>query len=239
MFSAERGLGNSGERFEIGKILGLKRSDIGAKREALDFGHNRSMSRAILLLLIALPLTPAPSKLDRLPPEQKIGMIQAGKVPPGTNLSFPEMELNRYLEMKAKQVVGEGLRKPRVEIEQGRATGYALVDFVKIRHAKGQDLGWLMRRLLEGEHPVRVTGRLKSANGVARVDLDTVEIGGSGLKGRALDLLIRTFVLPLYPDAKVGQEFELGYDVDRIELKPGMAVVTMAGKQGRALQAAR
>jgi hypothetical protein len=197
------------------------------------------MSRVIPLLLVALSLTSAPAKLDKLPPEIKIGMIQAGKVPPGAQLSFPQQDLNRYVEKKAKEVVGEGLREPRVEIEQGRATGYAFVDFVKLRQAKGQDLGWLMRKLLDGEHPVKVTGRLESAKGIARVDLDKVEIGGNGLRGRALELLIRTFVLPLYPDAKVGQEFELGYDVDRIELKPGVAVVTMAGKPpGRALRAA-
>jgi hypothetical protein len=197
------------------------------------------MSRVIPLLLVALSLTSAPAKLDKLPPEIKIGMIQAGKVPPGAQISFPQQDLNRYVEKKAKEVVGEGLREPRVEIEQGRATGYAFVDFVKLRHAKDQDLGWLMRRLLDGEHPVKVTGRLESAKGIARVDLDKVEIGGNGLRGRALELLIRTFVLPLYPDAKVGQEFELGYDVDRIELKPGVAVVTMAGKpSGRALRAA-
>ena len=86
----------------------------------------------------------------------------------------------------------------------------------------------------ELERQIRVEGRVASNNGTARVDLDVVQVGGASLKGRALDLLVRTFVLPLYPNAKVGSQFELGYNVDRIELKQGLAQVTMAPQKPKA-----
>jgi len=182
----------------------------------------------LLLFCLALPVVPATSKYDRLPAQKKIELIEQGKLPKGTQLVFAERELNTYLEQKAAEVVGEGLRNPRVELSAGRATGYAMVDFVKMRHAQGAELNWLFSMLLEGEHPVKVVGKVESRDGSARVDLETVTVGDNSIKGRALDLLIRTFVTPLYPDAKVGQSFELGYNVDRIELRPGQARVVMA-----------
>jgi hypothetical protein len=189
------------------------------------------MRRVILLLLLVMPLQPAPSKLDRLPVQQKIDYIEEGKVPPGTLLTFGEREINGFLLKKAKEKVPEGLRDPKVVIKDGAAEGTAYVDFVKMRHAQGTDMNWLMRKLLQGEHPITISGRLTSKNGLAKVDLDRVEIGGSSIRGRALDLLVSTFVNPLYPSAKVGQVFELGYNMDRIELKQGIAHVVMAPRK--------
>lgn len=176
-------------------------------------------------------LAAAQSRYDRLPAQQKIDMISEGKIPAGTHLQFPQQDVNAYLIAKAREVVPDGLKDPTVEIQDGRATGRATVNFVKMRQAQGQDLNWLLSRLLQGEHPIKVTGRIQSSNGRARVDLDQVEIGGSAIKGRAIELLVRTFVAPLYPQAKVGESFELGYNMDRIELKPGVAHVILAGKQ--------
>lgn len=184
-----------------------------------------SMKLAVLLPLLTVALLPAPTNIDRLPAAQKIDLIENKKVPLGTTLNFREQELNSYFAGKAKEIVPDGLRNPVVVIRDGKATGSAKVDFVKMRHAQGADLGWLMQRLLTGEHPVQVVGTLKSSNGTARVDIEHLDVGGVTLKGRALDLLIRTFVHPLYPNVKVGETFELGYNLDRIELKPGIASV--------------
>ncbi|MCC6389742.1 MAG: hypothetical protein IT167_03985, partial [Bryobacterales bacterium] len=130
------------------------------------------MKRAVLLLLLVFPLQPATSRYDRLPPQRKIDLIEQGKIPPGTQVVFGEKELNSFLATKAREVVPEGLRDTRIEIGDGKATGYAMVDFVKMRQAQGQDLNWLMSRLLDGEHPITVVGRIASNRGIARVDLE-------------------------------------------------------------------
>lgn len=191
------------------------------------------MKHAVLLLALTLPLAPATSRFDAMPTQRKIDLIEQGRIPAGTLLTFEERELNTFLQKKAKEVIPDGLREPHLTLSEGRATGKAYVDFVKMRHTQGEDMNWLMSSLLKGEYPIRVEGRVVSSNGTARVDLDVVQVGGASLKGRALDLLVRTFVLPLYPNAKVGSQFELGYNVDRIELKPGQAQVTMAPKKAR------
>ncbi|MBL8177457.1 MAG: hypothetical protein JNK48_22460 [Bryobacterales bacterium] len=189
------------------------------------------MQRAVLLLALALPMTSATSRYDAMPTQRKIDLIEQGRIPAGTMLTFEERELNVYLQKKSREVIPDGLREPHVTLNDGRVTGKAFVDFVKMRHAQGEDMNWLMSSLLKGEYPIRVEGRVASSKGTARVDLDVVQVGGASLKGRALDLLVRTFVLPLYPNAKVGTQFELGYNVDRIELKPGAAQVVIAGKE--------
>lgn len=198
------------------------------------------MTRVVLLLTLSVPLLPAPTKMDRLTAAQKIDLIENRKVPLGSQLSFRETELNTYLATKAQEVAPDGLKNPRLVIRDGKATGTAVVDFVKLRRAQGSDTGWMMRTLLDGEHPVQVVGSLQSSNGSARVDIESVEVGGVAIKGRALDLLIRTFVYPVYPNVKVGQPFELGYNLERIELKPGVAnVFTVSRKSKSPIVASR
>jgi hypothetical protein len=192
-----------------------------------------TMTRGLFLLCLALPLQPATSQYDRLPTQKKIDLIESKAVKPGSQIVFAEKELNTYLAAKAQQVVPEGLRDTKITLRDGMADGYAVVNFVKMRHAQGRDMGWLLNNLLDGEHPMKVTGRLQSADGNAKVDLERVEVGGVAIRGRALEMLIRTFVSPLYPQARVGQSFELGYNMERIELRAGQARVVIANDLSR------
>jgi len=76
-----------------------------------------------------------------------------------------------------------------------------MVDFGKLRRALGYQTGWLMSKLLDGDRPVSVTARVRSAAGRATVDLERVEISGVAVDGRTLDFLIQNILLPLYPNA--------------------------------------
>jgi hypothetical protein len=105
------------------------------------------------------------------------------------------------------------------------ATGSALIDFVKLRSAQGKPPNWLLRTLLQGEHEVEVTTRVRSGNGSATVDVERVEIEGVPISGAALDFIIENYLLPNYPEAKVGRPFTLAKGVDRIEVHPGVAYV--------------
>jgi hypothetical protein len=44
-----------------------------------------------------------------------------------------------------------------------------------------------------------------------------------------LDYLIENYVIPQFPDAKVGRPFELAHRIDRLEVKPN-AVGVVVGK---------
>ncbi len=54
-----------------------------------------------------------------------------------------------------------------------------------------------------------------------------MEISGITAEGRTLDFLITNFVVPNFPDAKIGMDFELGYNIDHFEIQPGRVVVAL------------
>ena len=45
--------------------------------------------------------------------------------------------------------------------------------------------------------------------------------------GAVLDFLVSTFFQPLFPDAKIDQPFELGSNIDRIDIQPTGVRVTI------------
>ncbi len=177
------------------------------------------MRRAILGVLLAAVLgATVPS--DARSVERKFDLIKAERVPGGSKVTIGEDELNAYVRAEIPTVAPDGVRNPRLELGPDRATGYALIDFEKLRRAQGQPMGWLASTLLGGERPVRVDARIRSGGGKAIVDVERVEISGIVISGRALDYLIRNFLWHYYPDAKVGKSFELAHGIERLEVQP-------------------
>ncbi len=158
---------------------------------------------------------------------RKLDLIEEHRAPRGSVIVFSQAEINAWARVEVPAVVPEGIRDERVELGNGSATGYALVDLLTMRQARGRDTNWFVARLIEGERPLRVMVDLQSGHGRCTVFLRRVEISGVAASGAALDFLIRTFFLPLYPDAKIGQPFELGYNIDRIDVRADGVRVTV------------
>jgi hypothetical protein len=171
-----------------------------------------------LLGLAALSLLAA-QKADYLRAKSKIDAISTQLVPAGALVTLTSAEINAWAETEAAEKYPDALRRPVISLGEGRATGEALVDFSKLTSGQGAG-NWLLRTLLEGERPVSVTVRLESAGGMAKVDLERVEIGGVPIQGRTLDLLLDYVFRPRYPDARIGEPFELGYNMEAIRVRP-------------------
>jgi hypothetical protein len=166
-----------------------------------------------LAVLAAFTLLGATAS-DYLSAKRKIDSIGKGRLEPGTRVVLTPGELKAYAEREAP----DGVRNIGVELGQGSASGSAMVDFLKLRKANGEPPGMLTAWLLEGERPVRVTARIDSGGGKARVKVESVEISGVAVEGRLLDFLIRNYVLSDYPEAKIDQPFELGHRMERLEV---------------------
>lgn len=156
---------------------------------------------------------------------RKLDIIQSGHAKPGAVYVFTPAELNAWARVKVPTVVPQGVRQPRLELGNNSATGYALVDFLKVRQGSGVETNWLVAKLIQGEKPVKVMARIRSANGQATVTLERVEIGGLGVSGSTLDFFIHTFFMPLYPNAKIDEPFELADRIDHIQVTPAAARV--------------
>lgn len=175
--------------------------------------------RTAILILGLLAARGGPLETAR----QKFDLIDKGRVAGGSRMEITAGELNAWV----ASTMPVGVREPHLTLGNGIATGSAMVDFLKVRQAKGERPGFLMRQLLEGERPVSVTARIRSQEGKAVVDVERVEISGVEIEGRTLDLLIRKFVRPAYPDAKVGEWFALGSGIERLEVQPSVVGVVM------------
>jgi hypothetical protein len=184
----------------------------------------RRAAGLVMLAILAAPLSPS-SHSDYLSAKRKFDLIESDRLKPGSQVSLSQKELNAWVEAELPKAAPEGVRNTKLELGTGTAVGTALVDFIKLGQAHGKPPGWLMSKLLDGEHPVSVTARVTSGGGRATVEVERVEVGGMAIEGRMLDFLIHNYLLPAYPDAKVGEPFELGHRIERIDVKPGAAAV--------------
>jgi hypothetical protein len=186
----------------------------------------RPCTRHILLALTCL-ITPLASGglSDYDAAVHKISLIEQDQLKPGARVVLTAQELNAYARREATEVAPNGIRNPRLELGAGTATASALVDFEKLRRAEGKPPSGLMAYLLGGERPVSVTTSIRSSRGTATVNVERVEISGIVVEGRLLDFLIQNYLVPLYPTAKVGQPFELGHRIERLDVQPAAVAV--------------
>jgi hypothetical protein len=160
---------------------------------------------------------------------RKFASIESTRLPAGTRIDLSLDELNAWVNQKARIYAPGGARNLRLELHDGEATGYALIDFVKLRQAtSGEEPGWIMRNLFSGERPVMVKARFQAQNRRARVDVERVEVSGVPIQGSALDFLIRNWLRPTFPDAHVNEWFNLGLRMERFTVRPSGASVFIA-----------
>ncbi|MDQ6675890.1 MAG: VWA domain-containing protein, partial [Acidobacteriota bacterium] len=178
------------------------------------FGGRRR--RAIALLLLA----PATSSLDR-----KFSLIEHEKLRPGTRVVMTAQEWNQWIRTE----LPPGVRNPHITLGTGRVTASALIDLAQVANQSGKAPNWLLRNLLSGEQSVMVTAQIRSSGGQARVDVESVNVAGIAIEGRALDFLIQQYVIPNYPDAKVSQWFPLAHGMDHFEITPSAVTVVIGG----------
>jgi hypothetical protein len=65
----------------------------------------------------------------------------------------------------------------------------------------------------------------------ARDRADPVEISGVAIDGKMLDFLIGHYLIPQFPETKIGRPFELAHRVDRLEIAPNAVGVVMGDKK--------
>jgi len=182
------------------------------------------VTRRISIFSLLLAVIPVAALDDYTSAQRKIESIENGRLRAGARVTLTYGELAAWVAHEAPA----GVRNPRIRVTQPEiASGTALVDFGKVRRAMGQQPGWLMSKLLDGERPVTVTARVRSSNGTCTVEVQRVEIGGFAIDGATLDFLIQNVLLPLYPNAVIGKPFELGDRIEKLDVQPAGAIVVI------------
>ena len=181
----------------------------------------RSSIVAALLLAAGLPgaagddLRTATVKIDAIVSGRSArgapGWIEPGTCHAGRRLNCPP---------------GCGVR-PCESNPPGVATGAAIIDIGKVLRAHGLQPVWPLSKLIEGEHPISVRVRIRSAGGSATVDVERAEDRHRDRR-QNVDLLIQCVLLPLYPNAAVGRPFEMGHNIERIDVRPASLGVVIS-----------
>jgi hypothetical protein len=161
--------------------------------------------------------------------QAKIGLIEDDLARPGSRIWISTEELNAYARVAAVENVPRGLREPRVILGHGTAVGSAWIDLVKVLELKGQTLNPLVAWLLSGDRQVIGSASVQTGRGQATILLHEVTISGVTAKGAVLQLLVDNFLLPLFPDVKIGQPFPLKHNMERFEISPQGVNVIIRG----------
>jgi hypothetical protein len=160
--------------------------------------------------------------------QKKMDDIVNDRLKPGARVYMPQRELLAYEQAQAVAIAPKAVHNVTLELREGAGTSSAAIDFLELNKARGGQSNWLMDQILAGERLVKVSLRVQTRDGKARVDVERVEIGGAAMQGSALDFLIQNYVLPQFPNAKVDQWFPLEHRMDRIEIHPDGVTVVMA-----------
>ena len=178
------------------------------------------LSRAPIAVILFAAIAAAAGDPRAAACRKKIEEIEGGRAKPGAVYVFTKAEINAYAREEVPTVVPKGLRNPALELGTNTATGTALMDFLQMQHAQGVKMNWVMEKLIDGERPVKVVIESETKAGKAIIYLRRLEISGIAASGTVLDFMIRNFFRPLYPNAHINEWFEMGNNVDHVDVRP-------------------
>jgi len=138
-----------------------------------------------------------------------------------------QREINAYLRFQAASEFPEGVTDPDVALRNGGAVSLgATVDLSAIRDARARGpLDPL--RYFGGRLPVSADGLVRTLNGIGRVDIESVSIGGVPMPSSVLSELVRYYSRSdQHPDGiDVSEPFELPYGVTELRIEDDQVVV--------------
>lgn len=138
-----------------------------------------------------------------------------------------EPEINAYLVHQGVDQLPTGLTEPTIQIADGGLVFVeAVIDLDRIREQRTRS--WLdPLQYLTGQLGVAASGHVRAANGLARVELASVAIGGIPLPLSVLEELVqfytRTTAQPNGTD--LDEPIPLPYGITELRLSPGLAVI--------------
>ena len=136
-------------------------------------------------------------------------------------------EINAFLRFQGAPQLPEGITEPTIRIGEGEMVSVdAIVDLDVIRQQR--ERSWLdPLRYLAGRLPVAATGRIRSGNGAAKVEVQSVEVAGVPVPASVLQELVRYFTRTGdNPNGtRLDQPIPLPYGITELRLSPDQAVV--------------
>ena len=187
------------------------------------------LMQAWLVLLSSLVVGITVMAADVLTPqlaaafEKKIVEVQANAgvaAKTERQTQFTEAETNSYLKFKSGPLLPTGLTEPVITLHgQGRVTGRAIVDLDVVRQKQSSG-GWFdPTSYLSGKLPVSAVGKIVTADGKGRFELERADISGVPVPKSLLAQMVNYFTRTTDNPAgsSIDDTFELPADIRRID----------------------
>ena len=191
--------------------------------------------RSLLVSAIAVAsivgLDAAANKRDAQLAKQKIATINERAEQPSKvarRITLTESEVNSYLVFELREQTPVGVVDPTVNaVGPGRLSGRAIVDLDAVRKQKAptsllDPMNYLMGRLA-----VTAVGRLKTANGVGRFELESSGVGSIPIPKILLQEIVSYYSRSPEKPGGIGLDdpFQLPAKIREIQVDRGQAII--------------
>jgi hypothetical protein len=132
-------------------------------------------------------------------------------------------EINSYFS-SGKLKMPSGVQDLRAELHANQVIGTAHVDFDQVRAGKSESNPLLS--LFSGVHDVRVEATAEGQNGEADVQIQSAQLDGIEIPKFALQMFIRKYVEPKYPNIGMETRFQLPERIDTAKVQESQVSLT-------------
>lgn len=139
---------------------------------------------------------------------------------------FSEREINSYVNDSRYIKLPVGVENVTFRGSPGVIDAVARVNFDEITASRRESNPLLY--FFSGTHDVHVVANAEASGGRARVEIQSVDIGGVSVPRAALEFFISHYLTPKYPDIGMTSTFNLAYHIDTATV--GNATLTITQK---------
>jgi hypothetical protein len=106
--------------------------------------------------------------------------LRTGRPASDETLVVTERQLNSFLNLTLAERIPEEVSQLQLRLERGRLGASALLDLDRLREKLPEGGPYTLLSMLSGTVPVQLLGRVDSAEGLVRLDLEEAVVGGVG-----------------------------------------------------------
>jgi hypothetical protein len=153
--------------------------------------------------------------------------LRSGRAASTETVAVTQRQLNSYVNLLLAPKIPPGVSNLQIRLEQGRLGARGLVDLDRVRGRLPRSGASTLLALLSGTVAVELAGRLPSANGIGRIELEQASVGGVSLPvsvvAELVSLTTRSETRPKGFDLTA--PFPLPWSAQRVRFEPGRALV--------------
>jgi hypothetical protein len=153
--------------------------------------------------------------------EQQLAYLKLNAARPHPDpkpVELTEPEVNAYFDEGGVKLP-KGVSQLHLASRPGVIDGHAHVDFEPIM--QGRNPNNPLYSFFSGQHDIHVIAQAVGANGVATLQVQTVEMDGAEVPRWALEFFVQHYVTPRYPNVGMTSTFKMPLRIDSATVEAG------------------